>query len=123
MDQPANYTRLVIRDLKLNVRIGVYEEEQVAAQPVLINLEADVIPPINWQADSYADVVCYDTLTKGIRAIAAQGHIQLVETLAEKIAQLALSTPMINAVTVRVEKTAIMPDASAVGIEIRRSHG
>jgi len=26
-------------------------------------------------------------------------------------------------VTVRVEKTAIMPDASAVGIEIRRSHG
>lgn len=120
MNQPGNFTRLIIRDLKLNVRIGVYEEEQVAAQPVLINLQADVIPPVNWQADSYADVVCYDTLAKGIRAIAAQGHVQLVETLAEKIAQLALSTPMINAVTVRVEKTAVIPDVAAVGVEIRR---
>lgn len=116
-----SYTRLIIRDLRLDMGIGVYDFEKTAPQPVLINLLVDVAPPADWQADAYENVVCYATIVEGIRALAARGHVQLVETLAEQIAGLVLATKGVLAVTVRVEKTDIMPDAAAVGIEIHRT--
>lgn len=119
----GQYTRLVIRNLRLDMGIGAYAHEHGITQPVLVNLVADVEPPADWQADSYENVVCYDTLTKQIRALAVAGHINLVETFAERIAAAALATKGILRVSVRVEKTAVIPDAEAVGIEIFRARG
>lgn len=115
-----NYTKLIIRDLRLNMSIGVYPGEKSAHQPVLINVEADVgVPDDGWN-DSYKSVVCYDKITQAIRALAADGHIHLAETLAEGIADICLKTPGVAGVMVRVEKTAIAPDVAALGVEIRR---
>jgi dihydroneopterin aldolase len=110
------YTRILIRDLLLAVDIGVYPQEHGHAQPVLVNVWADVDP-----AQAPQGYVCYDTLAKTIRSLAsAQGHIDLVEALAERIAEAALAMPGVLGVTVRVEKTAALADAAAVGVEIRR---
>lgn len=110
------YTRIFIRDLRLMMSIGIYESEQNSVQPVLVNVVADTNPPAN-QADFY---VCYDTLAKAIRALASSGHIDLLETFADQIADAALAMDGIAAVTVRAEKTAIMADAAGAGVEIRR---
>lgn len=119
-DTPHAYTRLVIRDLRLEMGIGVDASEQHIKQPVLVNLTAEVIPPADWRADSFENVVCYATLVRAIEGAAAHGHVRLVETFAEMIAEIALATPGILAVDVRVEKTAILPQTAAVGVEIRR---
>lgn len=110
------YTRIIIRDLRLMMSIGVYESEQNSVQPVLVNVVADINPPAN-QADFY---VCYDTLAKSIRTLAGQGHINLLESFAQQIADAALAMDGVAAVTVRAEKTAIMADAAGAGVEIRR---
>lgn len=113
--------KIFLRNLTLDAHIGAYESEQGASQPVLINLEADVAEPSSPIGDRLEDVVCYNKLTQGIKAIIAEGHIKLVETLAERIAELALSHPMVEAVTVRVEKPNAIEEADAAGVEIIRS--
>ena len=65
------------------------------------------------------EVFSYDLITDGIRAIVAQGHIHLVETLAERIAASVLAHPQIRSVTVRVEKLEVGP--GSVGVEITRA--
>ena len=117
----APQRKVFLRDLKLDAFIGAYDSEQGAPQPVHINLEADVLEPSDPVGDRLEDVVCYNKLTQGIKAIIAEGHIKLVETLAERIADLALSHPMVMSITVRVEKPNAIVEAFAAGVEITRT--
>ena len=68
--------------------------------------------------DQIAEVPSYDDILKGIRAIVSEGHINLVETLAERIASHCLNDKRIVQVRVRIEKLERGPDA--VGVEIVR---
>lgn len=113
--------KVFVRGLVLDAFIGVYASEQGATQPVKIDLEVEVIEPSNPVGDNLEDVVCYNKLTQGIKAIIAEGHIKLVETLAERIADLALSHPMALAVLVRIEKPRAIGEADAAGVEIART--
>jgi len=112
--------KIFVKGLVLDAYIGVYESEQGVTQPVRIDFEVDVIEPSNPVSDSLEDVVCYNKLTQGVKAIIAEGHIKLVETLAERIADLALSHPMVTAAYVRIEKPNAIAEASAAGVQITR---
>lgn len=113
--------KVFVRGLVLDAYIGAYDKEQGVAQPVRIDLELDVVEPSNPISDRLEDVVCYDRMTAGIRAILAEGHIKLVETLAERVADLALSHPMVLSVLVRIEKPNAIAEAEAAGVEITRT--
>ena len=113
--------KVFVRDLELSAYIGVYDAEQGVRQPIKINLEIEVMEPSDPVGDRLEDVVCYNKLTQGIKAIIDEGHIKLVETLAERIAELALSHIMVDAVVVRVEKPNAIPEAAAAGVEILRT--
>lgn len=117
----APQRKVFVRGLVIDAFIGAYESEQGAPQPVEIDFEADVVEPANPVSDRLEDVVCYDRMTQGIRAIIAEGHIKLVETLAERIADLVLSHPMVLSVSVQVIKPNAIKDANAVGVTIQRT--
>ena len=119
--ETAPRRKVFIRGLILDAFIGAYDYEQGVKQPVKIDLEADVLEPSQPAGDKLEDVVCYDKLTQGVQAIIAEGHIKLVETLAERVADLALSHPMVLAVTVRIVKPKAIAQAEAVGVEIYRT--
>lgn len=114
---------IFVRGLVIDAYIGAYESEQGVTQPIEIDLEADVIEPSNPLSDKLEDIVCYDRLSQGIKEIIAEGHIKLVETLAERIASLALSHPMVRAVMVRITKPQAIEEARAAGVEIWRTKG
>lgn len=114
------YTTIFISDMHVDMKVGIYEHEKAASQPVLINLQAEVELPGDWRSDSYDDVVCYEAISKGIQRIADSGHINLLETFAEQIASFCLENKRIAGVTVRVEKTKVFDFARSAGIEIRR---
>lgn len=113
--------RVFVRGLVLDAYIGAYESEQGVTQPIRIDFEADVIEPANPVSDSLDDIVCYDRMTQGIKAILGEGHIKLVETLAERVADLVLSHPMVLSVMVRIVKPNAIAEAEAVGVEIIRT--
>lgn len=112
--------RLFVRDLELDSHIGVRAHEQGRAQRVRINLELTVRDAADPLADRYKDVVCYDEVVSAVRRLVAAGHVNLVETLAERIAALCLEDPRVEAARVRVEKLDVYPDAQGVGVEIER---
>ena len=67
-----------------------------------------------------ARVVRYEKVTDSIRALCTEQHIKLLETLAERIAELCLADARVTAVTVRVEKLDVFADAESAGVEILR---
>ena len=108
-----------IRDLVLDCHIGVHRHEEAAAQRVRINLDLAVRDDTDLR-DELANVVCYERIGNGVRAIVASRHIRLVETLAEEIAAMCLGDGRIRSVRVRIEKLDAFPDAASVGVEIER---
>ena len=120
---PASLRQIFIRDLILPCNIGVHRHEKGAPQRVRINLDLSVCDseaPIN---DSIGNVVCYEDIAAGVRAIVGGGHINLVETLADRLASFCLQDSRVEAVRVRVEKLDVFPDVASVGTEILRIRG
>lgn len=112
--------RVFLRDLMLEAEIGAYESEYGRTQPICINLSMEVVEPIQPLSDDLSDVVCYNKISQGVADIIAEGHIKLVETLAERIAALCLSHAMVLSVTVCVEKPNAIDAARGAGVEIIR---
>lgn len=110
--------RVFVRDLVLDCEIGVFHNEKGVTQRVRFDVELEVRAHSAHTDDDIAKVISYDTIIDGIKAILGEGHINLVETLAERIAQFCLDDPRAVQVRVRVEK--LDKEPGAVGVEIVR---
>jgi dihydroneopterin aldolase len=113
--------RVLVRDLVLACEIGAHRHERGAAQRVRINLDLGVAEDRAIE-DDLRNVVCYDEIVAGIRRLAEGDHVNLVETLAERIAGMCLADQRVRVARVRVEKLDVYPDVAAVGIEIERAN-
>jgi len=112
--------RVFLRDMILPCSIGIYRHEKDAPQRVRINLDLAVREGDAALADDVANVVDYATIAEGVRSIVGAGHVNLVETLAERIAGLCLRDPRVASAQVRVEKLDVFADAAGAGVEITR---
>jgi dihydroneopterin aldolase len=110
--------RVFVHDLVLDVEIGVYTHEKGVTQRVRFSVDVDLIPA-DTVNDDIRQAFDYDTIIKGIKAIIARGHINLVETLAEQIAKLCLAHTRAQSARVMIEK--IDKEPGAVGVEIVRA--
>ena len=110
--------RIFIRNLELLARIGIHGHEQGMPQPIRINVELDT--DANPTGDRLDEVVDYEAVANAIRAIVAAGHVNLAETLAQRIADSCLTDPRVRAVRVRVDKLHALHGAEAAGVEIER---
>jgi 7,8-dihydroneopterin aldolase/epimerase/oxygenase len=111
--------RMLVRDLVLPCRIGVYEHEKRATQRVRFNAELLVERDVR-ESDELGDVLNYETIIEGIRALAHGRHIELIESLAEQVMDVCLASPRALAARVCVEKLDVFPDAESVGVVLRR---
>ena len=119
-DGGEDIRHVFIRDLTLPCSIGIHSHEKNAAQQVRINLDLAVRETGEPLDDDIDNVICYEGLADGIEEIIARGHINLVETLAEKIARMCLQDSRVKSARVRVEKLDILEGAESVGVEIER---
>lgn len=119
----ASFYRIVVRGLVLPVRIGVHEHERHGPQRVRVSAELLVERPK--RSTALSDVLNYETIIDGVRALAGRGHIPLVEALAEDILALCLSDRRVAAARVAVDKLDVCPEAESVGVIMtrRRRHG
>ncbi len=109
-----------IRDLQMLAQIGVHGHEQGKLQPVRINVDLAVEDAAVLQ-DDLALVVDYEAITGKIRALLAVGHVNLAETLAERIAQACFEDARVKTARVRVEKLHALAGAQSAGVEIERT--
>jgi 7,8-dihydroneopterin aldolase/epimerase/oxygenase len=118
-DARKGLSHLFVRDLVLAARIGVHPHEHQAPQRIRLNLDLGVVDSAQTPAE-LAAVVDYEALTGRVRRLVEQGHVALVEQLAEWLARLCLEDPRVRTVRVRVEKLDALAECAAVGVEIER---
>ena len=109
-----------VRDLELDALIGVHTHERGTTQPIRINIDLTVSEAGDPIGDALANVVDYEKVVGQVRAIVQAGHLNLVETLAEHIAQACFEDPRVKVARVRIEKLKAIPAATSVGVEIER---
>jgi dihydroneopterin aldolase len=116
-----------VRDLVLEASVGVHPHERERPQRVRINIdlgvEDDGTRPLSRPGvtrDDLSRVVDYEAVATAARRIVTTGHVALVETLAERIAEACLLDRRVRLARVRVEKLDAIDGAASVGIEIER---
>ena len=109
-------TKVFVTGLKVQAEIGVYRHEIGRVQPLVIDVELDV-PTAG--AARLSDTLNYETILEAAQTIAGSGHIELVETFAERLAAACLADARVTRARVRVEKPlALEPHAVAAGVEL-----
>ncbi len=96
--------------------IGVYAHEKTTPQPVRFTIEMTVEDGTIPLADDYKNVVCYETIANAITKMASTEHVNLVETLAEKVVSICLNYERVSLVTVKIEKLNAVKNATSVGV-------
>lgn len=119
-DARRGIRHVFVRDLMLDAEIGIHAHEKGRSQKIRVNIDLAVADQEGEPSDEIGSVVCYETVVKDIRAIVAAGHIGLVETLAERIAEAGLTDKRVISVRVRIEKLQAIEGTQSVGVEIER---
>jgi dihydroneopterin aldolase len=113
--------RLVfVRDLEIVASVGLLEHEKRYEQRIIVSVELAVRDDYDGRSDRLADVVDYSRVVDGIVRLVQSEHVNLIETLAERIAVQCLADSRVEGVRVRIEKPDILPSCRSVGIEIER---
>jgi dihydroneopterin aldolase len=106
---------IFMRGLAIQAEIGVYPHERGRPQPLVVDVEL-------WLATGpvihLADTLNYETLAEAARRLAGEGHIDLVETYAQRLAAACLDDPRVTRARVRVEKPLALEGARAAGVEV-----
>jgi dihydroneopterin aldolase len=111
---------ITIEGLRVLAQVGVLAHEFGAPQPVLISLAVDMPDaPLVPERDDMSQVLDYRQLRELAKAEAEREHTHLLETLAGRIAQRALSLPGVTVARVRVAKPQVFADCDAVSVEVQ----
>lgn len=113
--------RVFVHDLEIVASIGVFEHEKRYEQRVRISADLWVRDDYDGISDRLADVVDYGKVIDDIVMLAQSEHVNLNETLAERIARQCLADLRVERVRVRIEKPDVARCCKAVGIEIERA--
>jgi 7,8-dihydroneopterin aldolase/epimerase/oxygenase len=112
--------RIFIHDMTVPTKIGAFRHERGIRQRVPINVELLAEEETRALEDDLRNVVDYDEIVHGMRALLGCGHVNLVETLAERVATVCFADWRVRWAKVRIEKLDVYADVDAMGVEIER---
>ncbi len=111
--------RISLRDYVVEVEIGAFQSERGTTQKVCFNIVVEVRANPARVDDDVDQILSYDAITEAIHAELSSERLNLLETLADRIAETILAEPLAVRVFVRIEKLDRGP--GALGVEIVRS--
>ena len=114
--------KVLIRQLKIETVIGIYEWEKKIHQTLLIDLDMAWDNRLAAATDDYQHALCYETVSNRLTALITEKPIELIETVAEMVASCLQNEFNVQWVKVVVMKPGAVPHASSVGVEIERGH-
>lgn len=109
-----------IRDLKIPTIIGIYDWEREIKQTVSINLEMGFDIQAAAVSDKIEDALNYKAVAKRLIGFVETSTFQLVETMAEQIAQIVMREFKVTWLKLDLSKPEAVTGSSAVGVVIER---
>jgi dihydroneopterin aldolase len=115
--------RVELRGLLVMALCGVLPEERARRQPFEINVDVFVDVSRAGASDALDDTVDYGGLCQRIDDLARDEQYSLLERFATRVAEVVLTTPLVNAVTVSVRKLRppVPQHLSTSGVSIHRT--
>jgi 7,8-dihydroneopterin aldolase/epimerase/oxygenase len=111
--------RIFIQGLRIDARIGVYDWEKAAPQPLQIDLEFGLASQLACHTDRLGDAVDYAEVVARLKELANARHYELVEAMGEAMAMTLQSEFGVPWLVLRLSKLAPFPGAE-VGIVVER---
>ena len=113
--------KVIIKDLVLNILVGIHNFEKKKKQRVkfnlIINIDQNLVP----NDKDLRSIVNYEQVIKTITKITSRKHFLLLETLAEKIFFKLFENPKIKKILLRIEKLDVIKNTTSVGIELEKT--
>ncbi len=113
--------RIFLRDLKTEAIIGIYDWERNIKQPISIDLELPTDVRRAARTDKIEDTLDYKKVAKRVLAFIDDSHYELVETLAESLAQVILREFAVEWIKLAINKPGAIRGSRDVGVMIERS--
>ena len=115
--------KVFIEALEIETVIGIYDWERKIKQPIALDIEMDFDNRIPAASDDIADTLDYKAVSKRLIAFVSESSFQLVETLAERCAELILDEFNVTQVRIKLSKPGAVRGARAVGVIVERKKG
>ena len=111
---------IYFRELRVETVIGVYEWERRITQPVIIDLEMAADVQAAASTDNIDDTLNYKAVAKRLIEFVEKSQFQLVETLAERVAEVVMSEFQVSWLRLQINKKGALRGARDVGVIIER---
>lgn len=121
MGIPKILDKIHIRDLQARCIVGINDWEREKKQDVVINLTLWADLKKACVGDSIDDTVNYKPLKNRIVEMVEASRFNLIERMAEEIAEICLTDPLVERVDVTVDKSGALRFARSVAVEITRA--
>lgn len=111
---------IFIRGFSVETVIGVHEWERQVQQELIFNVKIAIDIRQAASTDNVEDTIDYDALTETISRVMSEGQFRLLETAAERVAELLLNTLGISWIRVEIIKPRPLAGGYSVGVSIER---
>ncbi len=109
-----------IEDLRIETTIGIYDWEKKIRQVVALDLEMAFDNHVPAGSDRIEDTLDYKAVSKRLKAFVGESRFELVETLAERCAELVMREFGVAWLCLKLAKPGAVTDSKAVGVIIER---
>ena len=113
--------KVIIKDLILNISIGIHTFEKKKKQRVKINIEILTNPYVYPNNKDLTTILNYEEVVKKIEKLTHLKHHELIEDLAENIFNMLFKNKLVKKIDLRIEKLDIIKKTNSVGIEVSKS--
>ena len=122
LKEKYKYKRKVfIKNLILNVFIGIHSFEKKRKQRVRFNIEVVTNPYIKPSNKDLSTILNYEDLINKIKLLVKKQHYELIEDLAENMFEIIFQNRLVKKISIKIEKLDIIKNSESVGIEFSKS--
>ena len=112
---------VVIKDLILNISIGIHSFEKRKKQRVKFNIKILTDPLLKPNSNDLSTILNYEEIINKLENLVNKTHYELLEDLAENIFEILFKNKITKKVNLKIEKLDIIKKTSSVGIEVEKS--
>ena len=113
--------KVVIKDLILNISIGIHSFEKRKKQRVKFNIKILTDPILKPNSNDLSTILNYEEIINKLENLVNKSHYELLEDLAENIFEILFKNKITKKVNLKIEKLDIIKKTSSVGIEVEKS--
>jgi 7,8-dihydroneopterin aldolase/epimerase/oxygenase len=113
--------KVIIKNLILNIFIGIHNFEKKKKQRVRFNIEVVTNPYIKPSSKDLSTILNYEDLINKIKLLVKKQHHDLIEDLAENIFKIIFQNKLVKKTTIKIEKLDIIKNSESVGVEFSKN--